>query len=183
MNCSTRSTRCQTTLKRKRGKAPNVSHCLTQCSNECSLGNLLFPRQDNHVQRYLCIAFFYSSPTFARWKIIFTTRDGFVTMHFLRKISLEKSEECLLYIVRVMKKESWRQEPRRLNWHSQFNGGMNEDIVPLVLIRLRQILIQFSKSAELQSSMEFWPGFSLQSCRGRIKCRLYGNRPFAASTH
>ena len=38
-------------LWRERGKVPNDSYCLTQCSNGCSLDSLLFPRQDNHVQR------------------------------------------------------------------------------------------------------------------------------------
>ena len=42
---------CHSTLWRKRGKAPYEAHCLTQCSNGCSLGSFLFPRQENHGQR------------------------------------------------------------------------------------------------------------------------------------
>ena len=42
---------CHSTLKRKRGKAPDDAYCFTQCSNGCALGSFLFRRQDNHVQR------------------------------------------------------------------------------------------------------------------------------------
>ena len=35
----------------KQGKRPMISCCFTQCSNGCSLGSLLFPRQDHHVWR------------------------------------------------------------------------------------------------------------------------------------
>ena len=35
----------------RQGKCPVIAYCFTQCSNGCSLGSLLFPRQDNHVQR------------------------------------------------------------------------------------------------------------------------------------
>ena len=37
----------------KEGKRPMTAHCLTQCSDGCSLGSLLFLRQDNHIQRCL----------------------------------------------------------------------------------------------------------------------------------
>ena len=40
------TTRC----RGKEGKRPVTAYCLTQCSNGCSLGSLLWPRQDNHVQ-------------------------------------------------------------------------------------------------------------------------------------
>ena len=33
------------------GKVPYDAYCLTQCSNGCSLGSFLSPRQTNHVQR------------------------------------------------------------------------------------------------------------------------------------
>ena len=45
LNCRTR--RCGG----KEGKRLLIAYCFTQCSNGCSLGSLLFPRQDNHVQR------------------------------------------------------------------------------------------------------------------------------------
>ena len=35
----------------KQGKRPMITHCFAQYSNGCSLGSLLFLRQDNHVQR------------------------------------------------------------------------------------------------------------------------------------
>ena len=35
----------------KEGKRSMIAYCLTQCSNGCSLGSLLFPRQNNHVPR------------------------------------------------------------------------------------------------------------------------------------
>ena len=35
----------------KEGKRPMIAYCLTQCSNGCSLGSLLFPRQDYLVER------------------------------------------------------------------------------------------------------------------------------------
>ena len=35
----------------KRGKRPMTVHCSTQCSNGCSLGSFLLPRQQNHGQR------------------------------------------------------------------------------------------------------------------------------------
>ena len=35
----------------KEEKRPLTTHCFTQCYNGCSLGSLLFPRQDNHVQK------------------------------------------------------------------------------------------------------------------------------------
>ena len=37
------------------GKAPYDACCLTQCSKGCSLGSLLLPRQQIHVQRCMCI--------------------------------------------------------------------------------------------------------------------------------
>ena len=39
----------------KQGKRPMIAYCLTQRSNGCSLGSLLFLRQDNHVQRWRCL--------------------------------------------------------------------------------------------------------------------------------
>ena len=42
---------CRSTLWRKRGKVPFDAYYLTQCSNGSSLDSLLFPRQDNHVQK------------------------------------------------------------------------------------------------------------------------------------
>ena len=36
----------------REGKRLMTAYCFTQCSNEYSLSSLLFPRQDNHVQRY-----------------------------------------------------------------------------------------------------------------------------------
>ena len=47
---------CHSTLWRKRGKAPYDAYCLTQCSNGCSLGSFLFPRQENFVQK--CVSNF-----------------------------------------------------------------------------------------------------------------------------
>ena len=41
----------QYAVEEKRGKRPMIAYCLTQCSNGCSLGSFLFPRQDHHVQR------------------------------------------------------------------------------------------------------------------------------------
>ena len=35
----------------KQGKRPMIAYCFTQCSNGCSLGSLLFKRQDSHGQR------------------------------------------------------------------------------------------------------------------------------------
>ena len=37
--------------RQKQGKRSMIAYCFTQCSNGCSLGSLLFPGQDNHVQR------------------------------------------------------------------------------------------------------------------------------------
>ena len=51
LTCSTRSTRSQPRCGGKQGKRPMIACCLTQCSNGSLLGSLLFPRQDNHVQR------------------------------------------------------------------------------------------------------------------------------------
>ena len=34
----------------KEGKRPMMAYCFTQCSNGCSLGSLLFSRQDDHAQ-------------------------------------------------------------------------------------------------------------------------------------
>ena len=38
--------------REKQGKRPMIAYWSTQCSNGCSLGSLLFPRQDNHVQKW-----------------------------------------------------------------------------------------------------------------------------------
>ena len=54
------------TLQRKREKAP---YCLTQCSNGCSF--LLFPRQDNHVQKWRKIIFLVSKKKFLKKHITF----------------------------------------------------------------------------------------------------------------
>ena len=59
---NTRSTRSETTLWKKTGKAPNDAHYFTQCSNGCSLGSFLFPRQDNHVQRFTQQSLLTSAP-------------------------------------------------------------------------------------------------------------------------
>ena len=40
----------------KEGKRPMIAYCFTQCSNGYSLGSLLFPRQDNPVQRCIHLA-------------------------------------------------------------------------------------------------------------------------------
>ena len=37
----------------KERKRPMSAYCFTPCSNGCLLGSLLFPRQDNHVQRWM----------------------------------------------------------------------------------------------------------------------------------
>ena len=44
-------------------------NCLTQCSNGCSLGSLLFPRQDNHVQRCARNALFHKTRLEVRFNL------------------------------------------------------------------------------------------------------------------
>ena len=46
LNCSTR-------CRRRQAMRSMITYCITQWSNGCSLGSLLFPRQNNHVQGYI----------------------------------------------------------------------------------------------------------------------------------
>ena len=54
-------------VERKTGRAPYDAYCFTQCSNGCSLGSLLFPRQDHHVQR--CITTVVCRAGFLEWRV------------------------------------------------------------------------------------------------------------------
>ena len=54
-----------------------IAYCFTQCSNGSSLGSLLFPRQDNHVQRcihnhILCNCQTISGPAYKGTPLFFT---------------------------------------------------------------------------------------------------------------
>ena len=60
----------------KNGEYPMIAYCFTQYSNGCSLGSLLFLRQDNHVQRSV-------------WHELATCQTSYVWFLKKKKISLE----------------------------------------------------------------------------------------------
>ena len=51
----------QYVVEEERGKRPMIAYCFTQCSNGCSLGSFLFPRQQIHGQRCGTLRRFFSS--------------------------------------------------------------------------------------------------------------------------